>query len=361
MIWALAMILAAPEADYTDLTQSMDPWERHGGDEGSVSLEDGVLTFSPSNYHPVALLTKEDYENFELEFDIRFQGWVESGLYIHAPRNGAYRAGLEVELESHLAGTTPHSMGAIFRILPPATSWEKRDGWHACRVTMDWPRLVVRINDRVLQDVDLSAHEELRHKLRRGAIGFQNQGWEFAVRNVRVKRLPDTENGIALFNGQDLTGWSLIEGDAEWEVRDGVLSVTRGSGYLAHETICQDFDLRLYVRTAPGANGGVFFRWSPTDNKDRGQEVQVFDYPGATMCTGSLYGVARANDLGITPGEWQLLQIVARGPKVVTYINGIKGAESDAVRAVRPGWIVLQAHRDGATLEHKDIVLVPAD
>jgi hypothetical protein len=362
-MFTLLMVAAAFGAgEPADLLASMDPWERLGGNENSFRLENGELGFVPAGDEPAALLTREDYENFILDFEFKFGGWVESGVYLHAPRNGAYRAGIEVELESHLGGTTPYSTGALFRVEPPKQAWTKRPDWNTCHIEMDWPQLKVVVNDQELQSLDLSQHPELRYSLRRGAIGFQHQGWNFAVRNVRVKALPDTEHGIALCNGKDLAGWTPIEGgDAQWETRDGAISVTKGSGYLHHEAVCQDLDLRLYVRTAPAANGGVFFRWSTTDPKDRGQEIQIFDFVGATMCTGSVYGIARADDLGLTPRQWELIQIFVRGTKAVTYINGVKGAETDAVKINRPGWIVLQAHKDGATLEYKDLVLVPAD
>lgn len=361
LLVSMIMPLAAADTPYQDLLQSMDTWDRVGGDEKSFEFANGVVDFVQTGNEPAALLTKEDYENFELEFDFKFGGWVESGLYIHAPRNAAYRAGVEVELESHLGGVTPISTGALFRLVPPKTAWTKKEDWNHCTVKMDWPLLVVHINDVLMQDLDLSQHPELRYTLRRGAIGFQHQGWKFAIRGVKIKPLPDTEHGIRLFNGKDLTGWTPIEGNAEWHTDNGVLSVTKGSGYLRNEKVCRDFDLRMYVRTKPDANGGVFFRWPVGEAKERGQEIQIFDFVGASMCTGSVYGIARADDLGLTPRQWELLQVFARGSHVITFINGVKGAETNAVTALSPGNIVLQAHKDGATLEHKDIVLVPVD
>lgn len=344
-----------------DLLTSMEPWDRWGGNDKSFRLENGVLTFESKGNEPAALLSKKDYENFDCTFEFKCDGWVENGFYLHVPRNGAFRAGQEIEIESHLGGTTPLSMGAIFRVAPPQTGWVKKDGWNTCRIHMDWPHLTVTINDILLQDIDLAQHDRLRYTLRRGAIGFQHQGWNFAVRNVRIQELPSSEKGVTLCNGKDLSGWKVVDGKADWQVKDGAITVCKGSGYLLHEGVYQDFDLRLYVRTVPTANGGVFFRASESDMKDRGQEIQVFDFVGATMCTGSVYGIARADDLGITPTQWELLQIFVHGSKVVTYINGIKGAETDAVTCIRPGHIMLQAHKDGMTLEYKDLVLVPAE
>ena len=356
-----ATVSVAPKPTDENLLASLKPWEQFGGNHESFRLDQGVLSFESHGNEPVALLTQKDYENFDCTFEFKCDGWVENGFYLHVPRNGAFRAGQEIEIESHLGGTTPYSMGAIFRVAPPQTAWTKKEGWNTCHIHMEWPRLTVTMNDVLLQDIDLAAHESLRYTLRRGAVGFQHNGWNFSVRNLHIIELPDTEQGISLCNGKDLEGWKVADGNADWQVKDGAITVCKGSGYLVHQGVFQDFELRLLVRTVPTANGGVFFRASDTDIKDRGQEIQVFDFVGATMCTGSVYGIARADDLGITPQKWELLQIFARGNRVITYINGIKGAETDAVTCIRPGHIMLQAHHDGMTLEYKDMVLVSQD
>jgi hypothetical protein len=195
--------------------------------------------------------------------------------------------------------------------------------------------------------------------LRRGPIGIQNLGWGVEIRNMILKPLPDTEHAIVMFNGKDLTGWAVDGGEARWSVVDGAIHTT-GDGYLKHEKVVEDFDLRMYVRTSPAANGGVYFRWLRMDPfRDRGHEIQILDVADAIMTTGSIYGIERGDDLPITPGQWELLQVFARGQEAVVYLNGVKSCATKELKHVRPGHICLQMHRGGTTIDWKDLVLLP--
>ncbi|HSW44657.1 MAG TPA: DUF1080 domain-containing protein [Phycisphaerae bacterium] len=345
-----------------NLLESMDLWQRDGGVAGSFEIKDGRLLANWTTHEPADLITRADYENFELGFECKIDEYGESGLYIHAPRNGAWRAGIELELANYYGGGAGrHSPCSIFREAPPQRISMKPAGqWNAIKVLMDWPKLVVHINGELVHDLDLSAHPELRYKLRRGAIGIQNLGWGVEIRNMVLKPLPDKENAVSLFNGRDLSGWTVDGGKARWEVRDGAIRAT-GDGYLKHERVVEDFDLRLMVRTSPAANGGVYFRWLRMDPfSDRGHEIQILDISGAIAPTGSIYGYERGEDQPITPGRWELLQLFVRGKEVVVYLNGVRSCTTKELKHVRPGHICLQMHRGGTSIEYKDFLLVPA-
>lgn len=178
------------------------------------------------------------------------------------------------------------------------------------------------------------------------------------------------QKSTALFNGKDLKGWKVVEGEAHWNVHQnkdkmnsktpvqvGILSSANGDGYLQHQELYENFRLRMYVRTSPIANGGVFFRWAPKSMDDRGIEIQILDNPFTDNPTGSIYGFARGSDLALSPGEWQLLQIHVEGKEVRTFIDGIPSAEYTDLKIVRPGHIALQSHRTRAKIEYKEIIL----
>jgi len=343
-----------------------EAWERKAGVEESFIFEDGVLHINRTDQELGELLTKADYENFHLSFEFNMDTWVESGLFIHAPRNRAYRAGIEIELsDDHGGSPNAYNCGAIFRRIPAKEMSVWDDGaWNTCTVHMDWPRLKVTINGVTVQDLDLSEHESTRHTLRRGALGFQNTGWGMTVRNFELEPLPDTENGIVMLKGDTLDRWEEVRGNVTWTLEDGVLTADDGDGYLLFDEVVEDFDLRTYIRTTPAANGGIFFRWPlhrGYDRPDRGHEIQIFDIKGAGMPTASIYGYARANDLPMTPGEWELLQIHVRGANAVTYLNGVRVAETDRLETVRPGHVVIQMHRPKTSIQYREMVLVPAD
>ena len=343
--------------------RSRSHWEQIGGSETSFELAGGQLSLQRGENEPSALLTENDFENFELSFDFLLGKWCESGLYIHAPRNGAFRAGLEVALSSQSGTQDPRFLqGAISGVRAPQNEVAREANvWHTFAAHMDWPRLHVQIDGVVVQDLDLSADEQLRDTLRRGAIGFQNNGYAASFRNFTLTPLPESAAESPLFNGTDLTGWTVASGEAQWSVEDGVLVARDGDGYLRHEMLVQDFRLRAYIRTSPLANGGIFFRWSPDDPEDRGYEIQILDVPGTDEPTGSIYSHARGEDLALTPGQWELIQIIAEGGNVRTYVNGIPSASAGDLEVVRKGHIVLQMHRTRARIEFKDVTIEPLD
>jgi hypothetical protein len=345
-----------------NLLENRDQWRQIHGADASFVLKDQTLSIERADAPPAAILTREEYENFDLSFDFWYAKDEENGIYLHAPWNGAFRAGLEIELGDHSKkDPTVYTSGAIYRHVPAKVmAVTGPDQWQTCRIHMDWPHLVVHINDQLVQDIDLAQHPELRHTLRRGAIGFANSlGWGFKVRNLLLTPLPDTEPRQVLFGGDNIDQWVDVRPkDAKWRVENGALVSDTGYGYLQHPFEAQDFDLHLYYKAERDANGGVFFRWL-ADDSDRGNEIQIMDLPDTAMPSGSIYNITRANDALITPGEWTLLQLHVRGKHATTWLNGMKCAETDALEKVQAGRITLQMHRNGAGIRFKDIVLTP--
>lgn len=358
--FALLALAAAAQAE--PLRPFLDPasWDQLAGNERSFAFEGDSVVFTRAGAEPAEILTKADYENFDLTFEYNLGGHTSTGLFIHAPRNRAYRGGLEIELID-VGGGGIYGNGALYRVVPPlAEVRTDNDIWHTCAVHMNWPALRVTINGEVVQDIDLSAHEGTAHTLRRGALGFQHTGYPLKLRNLEVTPLPDTDTAFALFNGTDLTGWEVVRGNVDWQVRDGAIYAPGGDGYLLHEAVCEDFDLSLYTRTTPAANGGIFFRWPLDrgyDRPNRGHEIQILDGHGAPMITGSIYGYERGDDLALTPGAWSLLQVEVRGDRARTWLNGVPLSRAEGLRFVRPGHIVLQMHQVNTEIEFKDLRL----
>lgn len=179
---------------------------------------------------------------------------------------------------------------------------------------------------------------------------------------------PDDDGFTPLFDGKSTQGWEPVGGKAgNWSVVDGNL-VTKGEGggWLSTVKTYGDFTLRLEYKVGPAGNSGVFIR-TPREGDGAyiGMEIQVLDdgdpvYKALkpAQYTGSIYGVVAA-ERGHTkkPGEWNLMEITARGRKVAIVLNGSKivdadlDAHADAV-ATHPGikraegYIGLQSHND---------------
>jgi hypothetical protein len=90
----------------------------------------------------------------------------------------------------------------------------------------------------------------------------ESVGLTFIAAAVVIVALPTTvaaQETISLFNGEDLTGWT-IHGTELWYVEDGELVCESGPdsayGYLATEASYKDFELTLdFLQEADGNSG----------------------------------------------------------------------------------------------------------
>ena len=138
-----------------------------------------------------------------------------------------------------------------------------------------------------------------------------------------------------LFDGKGLEGWRVIGGKPEaWAVEKGglLVSLGEGGGWLGSSRSYSDFDLKLEFRVSSGSNSGVYLR-APGDASHisrTGMEIQILDETHERhksikdwQRTGSIYHVAAPKPGHNKPvGEWNTMEIVAKGSHVVITLNG---------------------------------------
>lgn len=167
---------------------------------------------------------------------------------------------------------------------------------------------------------------------------------ELSLALVGAAVLPAAEKGYKdLFNGKDLTGWTLVKGRGKgYVVENGVLVCPEdGGGNLFTEKEYADFSLRLEWRLWDGGNNGVGIR-APLEGDAAyvGMEIQVLDEAsekykkGAglkpTQMTGSVYDVFAAKSGHVKrDGAWNSYEIEARGRKIKVTLNGVVITEVD--------------------------------
>jgi hypothetical protein len=347
-----------PEEDFSPLFNGKDlaGWVAEG--PASFVAKDGVVLCDGSGNWPGWLRSKEVFENFVLRLEFQTRFGAESGVFFHAPLHGRIsRVGYEVQLGG-AGGTQLHSTGAIFDAVAPQRAVRSRgnEGFDELEIACDWPRLTVRLNGELVQDLDVREHAALRYRPRFGYLGFQDRGKPVAFRNVRVRRLPDRVRGEwkDLQPAADLSPWSTAErGSATWSIEDGELVSRDGHGYLLSAEPYRNCELQAYVRSSPLANGGIFFRW--LDARDRGFEVQIEDIPDGNDPTGSIYGRVRARELPFTPGSWFLLQVFLEEQRCVVRVDGVVVAETERIGPLREGRIALQMHHGAGWIRWKEL------
>ena len=165
-----------------------------------------------------------------------------------------------------------------------------------------------------------------------------------------------------LFNGKDLTGWEVKNGEAPFTVEDGVIVGRCVTGtpntFLCTEEEFSDFILTLEAKFEEG-NTGVMFRAqsNPEFRNGRVHGYQMELDPSDRAWTGGIFDEARRKWLycmeynqdaksAFKQGEWNEYRIEAIGNNLRTFVNGVEFANLvDDVDA--SGFIGLQVHSIG--------------
>lgn len=174
---------------------------------------------------------------------------------------------------------------------------------------------------------------------------------------------PQWGEQMRLFNGTDLSGWHVVQGSNEWDVKDGVLRNVKTGGNLVTDQRFTDFKLSLEFRYAPRGNSGVYLRGR--------YEVQVLDGPTdepASDLQGGIYGFLTPSQILTNgPGEWNTLDVTLVGRLVTVAVNGTTVITEQAIPGItggaldsdegEPGPIMLQG--DHSPIEYRNIMLTP--
>src|SRR5436190_18278855 len=271
---------------------SLNGWTVADGADSAFYVNDGAIVVHESEGFPAWLRSARQYENFDFRGEFFVKGWIDSGIYLHAPEHGRNTwCGMKIHI-FHQVDAQPavESMGSIFPIVAPLKVNVKNQGeWNTFRILMDWPRLQVWTNEEMIQDLDIESTPELRRRFRKGYLGFESLSYPIRFRNLRVKELPSKEKWQILYGGPaDFDKWQVSDGRPNVTVAGDVLHAN-GKGLLATKETFRDFELQLYVRHAKHHNGGVLFRAADPARKIRPYEIQLHDVEGAHYPTGSLY------------------------------------------------------------------------
>ncbi|MGH9658496.1 MAG: 3-keto-disaccharide hydrolase [Bryobacteraceae bacterium] len=183
-----------------------------------------------------------------------------------------------------------------------------------------------------------------------------------------------------VFDGASLAGWRAYKSQtppAGWRASNGELIRDAAGGDLMTVEQFGDFELRLDWKIAKNGNSGIMFR-ATTEGEfpySTGPEFQILDNAGhkdgqsPLTSAGSNYAVnPPVKDVTKPVGEWNSVRLIARGPHVEHWMNGVKLLEYDfgspdweaRVKASKfatmpgygrapRGYIVLQDHGDLVT------------
>ena len=333
-------------------------WSIEEGPETAFYVDDNAIVVHESAGFPTWLRSAREYENFDFRGEFFVNGWIDSGIYIHAPQHGRNTwEGIQLKI-FHQVDQKPvsNSMGSLFPLVPPRLVNVKNKGeWNTFRINMDWPRLQVWTNGEQIQDLDLESQPDFKYRLRKGYLGLASLSYPIRFRNLVVTELAPKEKWDVLFDGPaSMDRWYVSEGKPRFEAVGGVLRGD-GAGHLATKEQFRDFELRAYIRAMKDHNGGVLFRTSGDGLRSRHYEIQLHDVEDAHFPTGSLYYYKRSVYPKIQPEHWFPFHLMVKGNHCLVRINGETVCEYDELTNLEEGHIELQAHRAGYWTEFKNI------
>ncbi len=378
---AASPLLAQDESDFTPLFdgRTLNGWHVKEGPESAFTVDDGSILVTEAANSPTWLATDKIYENFDLRLDFYVKGWIDSGIYLHAPEHGpAIDCGVCVKLfHKNDDPPKPESMGSVFpHIAPTLTNVKSKGEWNSLRIVLDVfskrflrpshttgqvppsldpPRLRVWSNGVLVQDIGLHGRPELEYRLRSGRIGLQSLSYPIRFRNLRIQELPGRTPWQSLYStpADFEKNWFVEEGKAKW-MPLGPIFRTDFNGHLASKTKYKDFHFETYIRARKNSNGGIFFRAEGSGAKPH-YEIQIHDVEGAVYPTGSLYGIRRAKYPRLVPEEWFLFQLIVIGTRCVVRINGESVVDYNQLDRLEAGHILLQAHQSASWIEYKQM------
>jgi hypothetical protein len=334
-------------------------WHVAEGPPSAFYVDDGAIVAHSSANDPTWLRSDREYENFDFTCEFFIKGWIDSGVYIHAPLHGRPMwCGMRINIFHQVDETPkPNSMGSIFPVVAPKLVNVKSKGeWNTMRIRMEWPSLQVWVNGAMVQDADCERIPELRHRLRSGYLGLVNLSYPIRFRNLRIEELPSKEKWETLYGSPaDMAKWFLSEKTPRFDPLGDVLWCD-GSGHLATKEQFQNFELQMYIRASKHHNGGVLFRSAGKGLADkRHYEIQLHDVEGAHYPTGSLYYHQRAIYPRIEAEKWFPFQLRVEGKRCLVRINGDTVLDYRELEDLAPGHIELQAHKTDKWTEFKRI------
>ena len=216
------------------------------------------------------LRSDKKYENFILRFEYKISKGGNNGVYVHCPDFGRQsRVGGEIQVfDSYGKKPDNVSCASLYDVFAPnVNACKPPSEWQSMEVTFIWPHLKVIHNGQLVQDVDVTTHERSKYRTRYGYIGIQDHGDKAWYRNIRIKDLggDDESKWVPLLRQNDLDNWFQI-GDTNYTVKDGVLTLTKGTGFLISQNRYENFELWAYYKTSPGSDLGIHYRWKGTNH-----------------------------------------------------------------------------------------------
>ena len=165
--------------------------------------------------------------------------------------------------------------------------------------------------------------------------------------------IPGDGNWVTLFNGKDLTGWTIMN-DGAFAATNGILHLEKSMGWLRTEKQYADFILLAEWRALETNYNSGFFIRAGTEGKpfpDKAWQVNL-----KAISLGSLLKgrdtIVPSKTPGFPVNEWVAFRMEVRGKKLTLDVNGARTWEFNELDANR-GYIGIQA--EGKSFDFRNL------
>jgi|694.fasta_scaffold29064_1 hypothetical protein len=331
--------------------QSLVGWETNS--QTDWRIVDGTITVSSGEKG--LLTTTSQWDNYELELEFQSDTNTNSGVFLRTPRKPTNPAQDCYELNI-APSDNPFPTGSLVgrqRIANDLVLVSKPNQWYSFRARLDRGEVTIWLDGKeVLKYTD-------PQPLKTGHIGLQLNSGRAAFRNIQIRPL-----GLqSLIPMKDLAQWITTQaGTTKFTVNEtGGLRLEGGKGQLESKQAWGDFVLQMRgVLDHDHSNSGLFFRCIPGEPLN-GYECQLhqgfLENNRSKPADGGLGGIFRRQNARAVLGNVNqpfYLTLVAQGPHLATWVNGVPIADFTDTRKPDPnprkglrveaGPIMLQGH-----------------
>jgi len=356
-------------------------WKQLGG-KALYKVEDGVIVGSSVRGTPNSFLcTEKNYGDFVLEFEVKVDSTLNSGVQIRSHSLKDYKKGRVHGYQVEIDPSNRAWSGGIYdearrdwlddlKDNEPARKAFKNGQWNHYRVEAVGDSMKTWVNG-------VAAADLVDSMTLSGFIGLQvhssksEEPLTVRWRNLRIKDL-GRHIWKPIFDGKSLQGWHTLPG-GKWEVENGVIVGTSSKsekrhGLLVTDRRYGDFTARLKFKAVKG-NSGFYFRADEVESNvgvhGFQAEIDATNDVGGLYETGGRAWVVKPKPEDVKkwfkPQQWNEMTVSAHGRRIVVHVNGRKTAELKNDEGRLEGHLALQLHAgQDMHVMFKDIeVMVP--
>jgi inosose dehydratase len=179
-----------------------------------------------------------------------------------------------------------------------------------------------------------------------------------------VAYLDDPEEGfVPLWDGKTFENWKINENPEAWSIEDGLIKVHGPRSHMFYDgplAPVEDFELKVDVKAAPGANSGIYFhtQFQESGWPEAGHEAQVANTHTDPRRTGSLYGVVDVRRQVIPDDVWWTQHVIVRGRRVIIKLDGktvVDHTFPEGEGRIGEGTFALQGHDPDSIVWFKNL------